>query len=58
MNNKDKELMEKYDITSITKTMFFYKDFKYENLDRAVSYAQHVAKKLARKEQGVTRSQS
>jgi hypothetical protein len=47
MNKEDKVLMEKYDITSVTKTMFFYKDFKYDSLDRALSYARHEAKKAA-----------
>jgi hypothetical protein len=46
MKKKDKALMEKYDITSTSKTVFFYKEFKYDNLDRAVSYAEHEAKKL------------
>lgn len=45
MNKKDKLLMEKYDITSASKTVFFYKEFKYENLDSAVRYAEHEAKK-------------
>ena len=39
--------MEKYDITSASETVFFYKEYKYENLDSAVMYAEHVAKKIA-----------
>ena len=45
MKKKDKALMEKYDITSATKRVFFYKDLKYENLASAVTYAEHEAKK-------------
>jgi hypothetical protein len=41
MNKKDKVQMEKYDITSSTREVFFYKDFKYDKLDQAVKYAQH-----------------
>lgn len=47
MKKQDKLLMEKYDITSSSKEVFFYKDFKYENLRSAVRYAEHEAKKLA-----------
>ena len=47
MNKKDKVLMEKYDITSASKTVFFYKEYKYENLDSAVMYAEYEAKKVA-----------
>lgn len=47
MNKKDKVLMEKYDITSVSRTVFFYKDFKYENLDSAVRYAEHDTKEIA-----------
>jgi|GEM_PF-3192331 len=45
MNKKDKVLMEKYGITSTTKKVFFYKDFKYDDLDKAIRYAEHVEKK-------------
>lgn len=47
MTKKDKVLMEKYDITSTSKTVFFYREFKYENLESAVKYAEHEAKKIA-----------
>lgn len=47
VNKEDKVLMEKYDITSASKTVYFYKEFKYETLDRAVRYAEHEEKKLA-----------
>lgn len=44
MNNKDKALMEKYDITKASETVFFYKSYKYKNLDCAVKYAELEAK--------------
>ena len=49
MNAKDKELMEKYDITSASKTVYFYKEYKYGDLNSAIKYAEHEAKKLALK---------
>lgn len=48
MNEKDKALMAKYDITSAEKTEYFYKDYKYGDLKSAINYAEHEAKKLAR----------
>lgn len=45
MNKKDKVLMEKYDITKASETVFFYKSYKYKNLDCAVNYAELEAKK-------------
>lgn len=47
MNKKDKALMEKHDITSMSRKVFFYKDFKYENLKSAVRYAEHDTKEIA-----------
>ena len=47
MNKKDKVLMEKYGITSASRTVFFYKEFRYEDLNNAVKYAEHEAKNLA-----------
>jgi hypothetical protein len=44
MNKLDKILMDKYDITMTTKTVFHYEDFKYDNLEKAVSYAEHEGK--------------
>lgn len=49
MNKKDKVLMEKYGITSASRTVFFYKEFRYEDLNNAVKYAEHEAKNLALK---------
>jgi hypothetical protein len=49
MNKQDKHLMEKYDITSASKTVYFYKEFKYDNLDSAVRYAEHDAKNASPK---------
>ena len=41
--------MEKYDITSASKKVYFYKEYKHENLDGAVMYAEYEAKKVALK---------
>ena len=46
MNKIDKDLMNKYDITMTTKNVFHYKDFKYDSLEKAISYAEHEEKKL------------
>ena len=54
MNKKDKALMEKYDITSASKTVYFYKEYKYEKLDHAVKYAEHEAKENATKNPDTT----
>ena len=54
MNKKDKALMEKYDITSVSKKVYFYKEFKYEKLDHAVKYAEHEAKRIASKNTDTT----
>lgn len=54
MNEKDKALMEKYDITSAEKTEYFYKDYKYGDLKSAINYAEHEAKKLAQESVTVT----
>jgi hypothetical protein len=41
MNKQDKQLMEKFGITSATRTVFFYKEFKYDSLENALKYAKH-----------------
>ena len=41
MNEDDKELMAQYGITSVTKMVYCYKQYKYSNLADAVRYAMH-----------------
>lgn len=40
MNNDDAALMEKYGITSQTKTIYAYKQHRYDNLKDALRYAE------------------
>ncbi|MFT5505566.1 MAG: hypothetical protein ACI845_003424 [Gammaproteobacteria bacterium] len=40
MDLEDKELMEKHQISSEQKTIYFYKNFKYDSLEHAVKYAE------------------
>lgn len=39
MSDDKKNLMEQYAITSEQKTVYHFKDFKYDNLDDALVYA-------------------
>jgi hypothetical protein len=39
MNEQDKKLMVEYGITSTVKTVYQYKDYRYERLSDALSYA-------------------
>lgn len=39
MSEEDKKVMEKYGITHEQRTVFFWKDYKYERLVDAVNYA-------------------
>jgi hypothetical protein len=39
MNEQDKKLMAEYAITSTVKTVYQYKEFRYERLSDALSYA-------------------
>ena len=39
MNEQDKKLMAEYDITRTVKTVYRYKDYRYERLSDALSYA-------------------
>lgn len=40
MSIEDKTLMNRYGITSTPKMVYFYKQFRYENLTDAVRYAE------------------
>mgnify|MGYP001828355725 FL=1 len=46
MSEEDKKVMEKYGITYEQRTMFFWKDYKYERLADAVSYAKLASAKM------------
>ena len=39
MSEQDKKLMAEYGITSTVKTVYQYKDYRYERLSDALSYA-------------------
>ena len=39
MTEEDKKLMDQYGITSQQKTVYLYKDHKYDNLKDAISFA-------------------
>jgi hypothetical protein len=39
MNEQDKKLMAEYGITSTIKAVYQYKDYRYERLSDALSYA-------------------
>lgn len=45
MNEKDKQAMDAHGITSATRNVYFYKDFKYDRLDDAVRYAEIDARR-------------
>jgi uncharacterized protein YecA (UPF0149 family) len=40
MSEQDKTLMAEYGITSLPKTVYFYKEYRYDRLSDALSYAQ------------------
>lgn len=46
MNEDDKTLMAKYEITSAPRQLFFYRDFKYDNLSDAVQYARNDEERM------------
>jgi hypothetical protein len=46
VNKKDKQTMEAHGITCATRTVYFYKDFKYDRLDDAVRYAEIDARRV------------
>ena len=39
MTDKENELMKFYGITTVTKNVFIYKKYKYDNLSDAIEYA-------------------
>jgi len=39
MSEQDKTLMAEYGITSTPKTVYFYKEYRYDRLSDALSYA-------------------
>jgi hypothetical protein len=45
MRKQDKILMAEYGITSSSKTMYLYKEYRYERLSDALSYAKSAAKR-------------
>ena len=40
MSEKEKQLMERYGITCVQKPVYLYKDFRYDNLNDALRYAE------------------
>ena len=51
MHDKDKQTMETHGITSATRNVYFYKEYKYDRLEDAVRYAEIDARR-ARKTDG------
>ena len=45
MTEEDRTLMGQYGITSASKMMYFYKDYRYENLTDALLYAKGETKR-------------
>jgi hypothetical protein len=46
MSEQDKNLMEKYGITSTPRTVYFYKEFRYDRLADALAYAKNDTKRI------------
>jgi hypothetical protein len=46
MHDKDKQTMETHGITSATRNVYFYKEYKYDRLEDAVRYAEIDAKRV------------
>jgi hypothetical protein len=44
MSEQDKTLMAEYGITSSLKTVYFYKEYRYDRLSDALNYAKSDAK--------------
>lgn len=40
MSEEEKQLMEQYGITCVQKTVYLYKDFRYDHLKDAFRYAE------------------
>jgi len=45
ITEEDKTLMGQYGITSASKMMYFYKEYRYENLGDALHYAKSVTER-------------
>ena len=45
MSEQDKILMTEYGITSTPKTVYFYKEYRYDRLSDALSYAKNDTKR-------------
>lgn len=45
MSEEDEKVMEKYGITYEQRSVFFWKDYKYERLSDAVNYAKLASAK-------------
>jgi hypothetical protein len=45
VTEEDRTLMGRYGITSASKMMYFYKEYRYENLSDALHYAESEAKR-------------
>jgi hypothetical protein len=45
MSEQDKTLMAEYGVTSSTKTVYFYKEYRYDRLSDALSYAKSDTKR-------------
>ena len=46
MSEQDKTLMAEYGITSSPKTVYFYREFRYDRLSDALAYAKTDAKRI------------
>ncbi len=46
MSEQDKSLMAEYGITSSPKTVYFYKEFRYDRLSDALSYARSDTQRI------------
>ena len=46
MSEQDKILMAEYGITSSPKTVYFYKEYRYDRLSDALSYAKSDTRRI------------
>ena len=49
MDEKDKDLMKKYDVTFSTEVTYHYKSYKYKKLEDAIKYAKIDLKKESKR---------
>jgi len=54
MNQQDKIQMAEYGITSSPKTVYHYKEYRYDKLSDALSYAKSVAKPIEERSESTT----